>query len=295
MRNREKNKLLKVQIDEKLQGYIAYGQKKHLDKAAGRKDHVDYTKNKIYSYSTYNSYKKQLSYFADFCLEKGGRKLEDCFQYANAWLEKGKEDQLSVSTLKLRRSALIKLYQCDRRELIDVGTRRRKDITRSRGAKVRDKHFSEKNHADLIEFCRSTGLRRAELSALTRDKLIYIEGKAYIDVKDGTKGGRPRKAPVTGDIGLVERLMASEGDNVLDLVFPNVPNGADIHSYRADYAARVYQQHVRPLDSLKKTEKYYCRGDRRGVSYDRQALLAASRALGHNRINIVPSNYLHTL
>ncbi len=38
---------------------------------------------------------------------------------------------------------------------------------------------------------------------------------------------------------------------------------------------------------------YYCRNDRKGTVYDRKALFEASRALGHNRFDIVPSNYLY--
>ena len=39
---------------------------------------------------------------------------------------------------------------------------------------------------------------------------------------------------------------------------------------------------------------YYCRIDRKGTVYDRKALFEASAALGHNRFDIIPSNYLYT-
>jgi integrase len=38
---------------------------------------------------------------------------------------------------------------------------------------------------------------------------------------------------------------------------------------------------------------YYCRNDRKGIVYDRKALFEASRALGHNRFDIIPSHYLY--
>ena len=38
---------------------------------------------------------------------------------------------------------------------------------------------------------------------------------------------------------------------------------------------------------------YYCRNDRKGTVYDRKALFEASAALGHNRFDIIPSNYLY--
>ncbi len=38
---------------------------------------------------------------------------------------------------------------------------------------------------------------------------------------------------------------------------------------------------------------YHCRNDRKGTVYDRKALFEASKALGHNRFDIIPSNYLY--
>lgn len=61
---------------------------------------------------------------------------------------------------------------------------------------------------------------------------------------------------------------------------------------RADYATKVYQMHARPIETLKHDEIYYCRGDRKGTWLDKNAMLMASKALGHNRISIIASNYL---
>lgn len=61
---------------------------------------------------------------------------------------------------------------------------------------------------------------------------------------------------------------------------------------RADYATKVYQLYARPIESLAHDEIYYCRGDRKGTWLDKKAMLAASKALGHNRISIIASNYL---
>ena len=75
-------------------------------------------------------------------------------------------------------------------------------------------------------------------------------------------------------------------------VWGKVHSGADIHSYRADYATKVYQLYARPIESLAHDEIYYCRGDRKGTWLDKKAMLVASKALGHNRISIIASNYL---
>jgi len=39
-------------------------------------------------------------------------------------------------------------------------------------------------------------------------------------------------------------------------------------------------------------EKYYCKSDLKGVVYDKRAMMKVSQLLGHNRINVIASNYL---
>ncbi|WP_172807850.1 hypothetical protein [Christensenella intestinihominis] len=48
----------------------------------------------------------------------------------------------------------------------------------------------------------------------------------------------------------------------------------------------------RPMDGLDRKEKYYCRRDKKGIVYDRQAMLYVSRQLGHNRVSVIAGNYL---
>ena len=63
----------------------------------------------------------------------------------------------------------------------------------------------------------------------------------------------------------------------------------------SDYCQRVYLQYARPTEQISSTDKYYCRGDRKKVVLDRAAMLMASRALGHNRIDVIASHYLYNL
>ena len=63
-------------------------------------------------------------------------------------------------------------------------------------------------------------------------------------------------------------------------------------TYRAEYALRVYFRFARPINSLKHKEKYFCRSDMKGFVFDRAAMLHASRALGHNRLNVIAKSYL---
>jgi len=244
---------------------------------------------------------KQANYFAKYCKEQYGcRTLDECKPYINEWLQKQIEEGKSAYTQKLRACSLAKLYNCKSTDFIKTEVRNRENISRSRGVKVRDKHFAEHKHKDLVEFCRATGLRRKELRVLTGDKLVYKkeEDKYYIKVDAGAKGGRERLAIIIGNVESVVERMKSVGTNK---VFDKIPLAADIHSYRADYATAIYKAHARPIEELKCNlgikggntgDVYVCRGDLKGVVYDRKAMKVASKALGHNRISVIAAHYI---
>jgi hypothetical protein len=42
-------------------------------------------------------------------------------------------------------------------------------------------------------------------------------------------------------------------------------------------------------------EKYICRKDKAGIVYDRRAMKIVSKQLGHNRISVIASDYLHNV
>lgn len=292
---RKKTGSLIYQAKTILDSKLAIGHSKHFDKMNGG------IQDNIYSWETYRSYLKHSGYFLNYCKKMHQcRTVEDCREFVDEWLESRRE--LSAYTQKLEASALAKLYGCSTKDFVSTTARHRADITRSRGEKIRDSHFSEKKNADFVEFCRSTGLRRAELNALTGDKLVYRNRELYIIVSDGSKGGRFRYAPVLSrGVEVVKRIMhRAKGGKVWD----KLPNGADIHSYRADYATELYNSLARPIDQIPydrinkgtgrkyQSEVYHFRKDRKGEKLDKVAMLATSQALGHNRISVVGEHYI---
>ena len=280
MGHKNKKSLIR-QVQERLDSLLSIGESKYEDKK------TDLTKRKIYSWNTYRSYLQQCCQFVRYCRDNHYCKnLADCRQYVEEWMESRKE--LSAYTQKLSASALCKLYGESLEEL-GITTKRaaRSEITRSRGTAKRDAHFSEQKNADFVEFCRSTGLRRSEITKLRGDQLLQEERQWYIQTTG--KGGRFRIIPICGDVNLVVRKMQSAGTGK---VWAKVPSCADIHSYRADYATRVYLSHARPIEDLPRKERYICRRDKVGTIYDRQAMLIASQALGHNRIDVIGQHYL---
>ena len=285
MGHKNKRSLLQ-QMTDTYQDKLRIGESKHAHKIAG--DATDY----IFSWSTYKAYTKHARYFLTWAKSKYKCKtLAQARQFADEWLQLRIDEGKSAYTIKLELAALCKLYGDTAADYIPTPPRLRKNIVRSRRQAVRDAHFSEANHADFCEFARSTGLRRAELKALTGDKVLQENGEWYIIVNKMSKGGRPRKAPIVGNVSKIVGMMQAAGTGK---VFPKVPNGADIHSYRAEYATQVYLNHARPLKSLPKEEIYCCRKDRRGVWFDRRAMGYASAALGHSkgRVSVVGEHYI---
>lgn len=249
-----KNKSLVYQIQEKFDGMLAIGQSKKADKAAGL------TSGRIYSWETYHSYIKHACYFAEWLKEQPepaelGRKirtLDEARQYVEQFLQASIAAGKSAYTISLQAAALAKLYQCKCTDFeIDLPRRERSNLKRSRGEKIRDKNFNEDLHQDLVRFCRCTGLRRSELLQIRGEDLRMIDGKYYLEVTRGTKGGRPRTSPIVGTDEEIQAVVEQLQTAGAGKAYPYVSTDADIHSYRADYAARIYNAKKRPLSDYR--------------------------------------------
>lgn len=313
-------KCLKVQAKERFDKLTCFGRSKNEDKKqAGREfdqlvrsgkspgiSKQEYINNairdKIYSINTYGTYAKHNNYFWEYCEQKHGCKtLDQCKQYVDEWLQKRIDEGLSAYTISMEKAALCKVYQVDASAFIETPERSRGDITRSRGAAVRDTGFSLKNNEEIINFCRGTGLRRFELAKLTGKELKYNAGKEPYLVVRG-KGGRYRNAPIVGPhtSEIIAKIEAANGGKVWD----KIPSHMDVHGYRSDYATAIYTAYARDPEELKgqqwynpKTKKmesatYHCRSDRKGVAFDKEAMIKASEALGHSRLDVVAGHYI---
>lgn len=241
-------------IQNKFDGMLRIGVSKHDDKQAGLN-----TQKHIYSWESYRSYLKQASYFAQWVKEQPvdpvlghkPRTLEEARPYVERWIQSNIDRGLSAYTIKLQTATMGKLYGCHMKDF-DIATpaRSRANITRSRGAKVRDKNFNEARHEDLVTFCRCTGVRRAELEQLRGTDLREIDGKYYLEITRATKGGRPRTSPIMAseeELQRVLQLLRNAGDGK---VFGRISTDADIHGYRSQYATRVYEANKRPLSEF---------------------------------------------
>lgn len=313
-------KCLKVQAKERFEELKCFGRSKHEDKKAAGQEYdrlksrgeapemtkQEYINNairdKIYSINTYGTYAKHNNYFWEYCeKEHGCKTLEQCRQYVDEWLQKRIDAGLSAYTISMEKAALCKVYQVDASAFIETPERSRGDISRSRGVALRDTGFSLKNNAEIINFCRGTGLRRFELAKLNGDDLKYDKDNEPYLVVYG-KGGRKREAPIVGPHKdeIVAKIKAANGGKVWD----KIPSHMDVHGYRADYATAIYTAYARDLEEIKdkkwynhKTKKwenaiYHCRSDRKGTAFDKEAMIKASEALGHGRLDVVAGHYI---
>ena len=275
-------------LKEALKSKTAFGESKFQDKVSG----VD-TSTKIYSHSTYENYVKEGLLFVRWCQEHTPAKtLEEMREHRAVYIQDNLDRGLSPATIKKRVAALNKVYG-DKIQGLQVPNRVRSGITRSRLENTNSANFSEARNRPLVEFCRATGLRRHELAALKPEQVRMVDGRLHICDVQG-KGGRVRDVPVARG-GEEAVLRAVYGCRDSELVFKTLPSHADIHSYRAEYCAAIYKEHERDLTELSRSELYCCRGDKAGVWYDKQAMMAASEALGHSRIDVIAEHYLYKL
>lgn len=287
-------------LQRKLQ--MGVGESKHQHKQNG--DFKDY----IFSFSTYKSYKREISYFLKWVKETYKCKtLEQARQYADAWIQMRIDEGKSAFTLKLDVAALCKLYGDSSSDYIPTPTRHRKDIKRSRYPVERDKHWSQEKWAVYKTFCQCTGLRKSELRSLTPNMLQQGNPDAlwqavddgsmwYIRVEKGSKGGKKRLAPIIGTPEEVQLVLDTMRNCTTTRVFPKIPDAADQHHFRSLYAERCYQRYARPVKEIPREDRCYRRKDmRKRPPLDVKALFLCSSALGHQRKSICMAHYLRNI
>ena len=247
---------LSYQAKQILDSKLRIGESKHDLKRKG--EDVSFW---IFSYSTYTNYLKHINYFINYARKEYAtefgrqpRTLEDCRKYVEPFM-RNSIDRHSPWTCQLQICALGKLYDCRTTDFnIQLPKRKRSQIKRSRHSNQMDKHFSEKNNADLVCFCKCTGLRRRELAFIKGSDLYIDEHGIYkLNVTKGTKGGRPRQVAISyetqEELDNIIRLCKEAGNSN---VFKKISSAADIHYYRHIFALRTYEKYARPFKEYKK-------------------------------------------
>ena len=295
-KNKKYQKDLTQQINDRLTMMLHSGEGTSKKEAIANGTERD----KIFSYSTYESYFKHCKYFSRYVRENHPevKNLKQAKKYINAWLQSRVNNGYSAWSIMLERQALCKLYgiKPDDKDFFPAPQRHRADIVRSRGDAVRDHNFSEKKNQDFVNFCKGTGCRRNIMKKLEgRDlktraeidrEIAFLEAQTRTEaeekhlnvLKDSVKcfpdqdyflhhrkdkGGRERYSPIIGDNKqqIVDRMKATASH---EKVWKHVSGNADIHGYRGEYAVAIYKLYERreiPYDRINKGTGRKFQGD----------------------------------
>jgi integrase len=266
-------------------------QAKQAQRAASPEAGWTVSTGKIHSHTTRKVYQQHVLAFINWARTTHGitrlawleeRADELVTEYLAAHVAAGK----SAYTLQTERAALRLFFgNWSLAATVVIPTRTRTTITRSRGPAGHDRHFQPAHWQAHIRFAQACGLRRAELRDLrVRDVYAASDGTLFVHVKNG-KGGRPREVPVLA--GHEEDVLAVvQGRASHEKVFDHIPRHMDVHSYRRDSAQQRYLQQA-PGQALPPVE-----GRLRRDAYDPAVTQEVSRALGHNRLDVVLRHYL---
>lgn len=290
--------IVKEAID-RLEEKMAIGQSRREAKQALRASggHVwTYSTELIHSFKTRSVYQGHIVRFVKWA--RTTNKIQSLTQLdprsnelASSYLQQHLDEGKSPYTLQAERCALRLFFgKRDLAQDIAIPRRARANITRSRGPKSHDRHFQPENWELLLNFLHATGLRRNELSLLRVRDIIERDsdpdyfGLTTVKVING-KGGKSRTVPVL--TGHEQAVLVMRADRAKEeFVFPRIPKHLDVHSYRRAYAQELYL-HYAPGWALPPSTGRLKPGD-----YDTEAVLAVSRALGHNRTGVALQHYL---
>lgn len=278
---------LTKEVYHNFQNKLAIGESRSAGKLDGTAN------SKIYSWNTYNTYYREAQHFTNYCKEKYNCKtLDECEKHVKDYLDhKRIDDKVSAYTQKTELSAIGKLYGKSYFKEVETDSRERVNIIRGRDmASESFRHFSESKNAELVNFCKETGLRRRELETLKGKSVIEKDGKYYVHVSNG-KGGRERDVYILNqDKAVIDKINNTPADQK---VWGNVHGHANIHGYRSDYATAYYNSIARDLSTISSNEIYCCRDDKAGIHYDKEAMKEVSESLGHSRIEVIAGHYLN--
>lgn len=284
------------------------GQSKHADKAAARKAAQDnrthYTQiTGLYATSSFFTYQKQaltaLRWIAD---RYGCRNTAGCRPYLRTYYKDMCQRGLSAWTVHTRVYALCAVYGEPYQVLLGIDTlphRSRADIFRGRVESVTDVRYHTVAQEDARTLARACGARRGGLRALTPTDLVQQPTGLCVHLRE--KGGKERLAPVLPQYAATVRDIFARytaaggvvtGGKQRLLPLTAFPKNMALHRYRAEYAKALYVHYTAQGKASGKL--YYCRGDRKGATYDKGLLSLVSLALGHgkDRYGVVVSHYL---
>lgn len=256
-------------------------------------------KEKIFASSSLRVYVRHVYYYFDWIRNQGIhlRSFAEARDYLQLYLSCLEKEGKSPYYIKLAGCAVLKLYPGHYLGEFETPDRAREEIIRSRHHTLEYFEKIKNQNPELFLFGLATGLRKdKELSKVRGIDLREKNEKYYIHIKG--KNGQYRDAPIIGDektIAKVVEMMKGAGESKLfgpEGVYGRIPFHYDQHVLRSIYAVCIYLSNERDLEDVPSKDKYYCRNDYNGIVLDRKAMMIASEALGHHRVNVIAASYI---
>ena len=323
---------VKRQIISALRSMFRPGESRHAAKISAKDTNRDTKFEQgidtIHSYKTLKNYLEVGNSFCTWVLERKGvdrfEHLENLKIFAQEYVQERYDNGYSAATVKRDVSALNKIFHLTSaplEEKIQVpkgAVIRRCLITRSRGETAYASRFSREKNKSMVTIARAYGLRREDLMKVKLEDFFAKDGILLLKVK-GSKGGRDR-------ISICDPEMQEAVTDVLNefhdmrhnhslALFEKISKHYDVHRDRRAYANSMMEQlkeNIFLAERLRKAagykprhetrtrcgkttvirSEYYICKDGSGRVYSRDYLYIVSKSLGHNRINIIVTNYL---
>lgn len=299
-------------MNRALNALNCFGQSKY---EAKQKSYEQGNKGKvqgIYSKKTMSDYKQVADHFNTWAKSKGYhfKALSDVSNsHIMEYLSERQNAKKSAWTTSKELSALNKIFgRSITKKEAGLNARRNADIKNNRGLGNNYRNSIYKQNKALTEFISATGIRRQSVATICPTNAIRNNEGTVIGFRITEKGGKSRNALVLKS--KQEQITSFVNDSISrngNQPFWNTPSkNLNTHWYRGEYANALYNE----LKQAKTDGQDYYGGYRSTFineskyeqstkghnettkGYDTECLALVSQSLGHNRIDVVYSNYL---
>lgn len=302
----------KEQMFRALNTLNCFGQSKYQAKQKSYQQGNHGKVDGIYSKKTMQDYKKVAEQFHSWAKSKGYRfhsLSEVSDEHIKQYLTERQADGLSAWTISHDLSALNKIFHRDiSKKDTSLKSRRNADIKNNRGLGNNYRTSVYSKNEVLTAFLSATGIRRQSITTISPTDAIRNENGTIIGFHVIEKGGKPRNCYVIKGkqaeiTAFVDKHLSKHGNKPF---WNKVDKNLNTHWYRGNYAQSLYNDLVTAhnsrqdyfegyRDTFVNASKLAQATDGHGVitkGYDTESLAIVSQNLGHNRIDVVYSNYL---
>ena len=291
-----------------------FGQSKYQAKQESYQNGNKGKVNGIYSKKTMKDYKQVATQFNAWQKSKGYnfQSIKEITPtIITEYLLERQSGNYSAWTLSRDLSALNKIFDTSiAKKDVGLSSRHSANITNNRGLgnNYRNSVYTNSTNKEIIAFIQATGVRRQSLTTIKPSNAIYDSKGTVIGFSVVEKGGKARNCYVRKDCqqtitDFVSQHSATKGNQPF---WSKINKNLNTHWYRGDYAKGLYNdllnaknhgqdyfdgyrdKFINPtkLATATKNHKSTTKG------YDTEVLAMVSQNLGHNRIDVIYTNYL---